>query len=82
MINYYKRAVVFQVPGMLKFEFLYGNRILKLIVTRERPTDGALATLDVKEEQITIVFDFQDVFSKEYDLLSKRSVELSIILIS
>lgn len=82
VIDCHKRDIVFQFPGQPKFEFYCGSRILKPAVARARPIDGTLNTLDGKKGQISIVSDFQDVFFKEYGLLAKKSVKLSIDLIS
>lgn len=51
------------------------------MLAKAKPTDGSLTTLDLREGQIPIVFDFTDVFFEEYGLPPKKSVELSIDLI-
>lgn len=48
---------------------------------RAKLISGTLATLDMKEGQIPVVSDFQDVLSKEYDLPLEMRVEVSIDLI-
>lgn len=81
VIDFHKRAIVFQVPSQAKFEFLCGSRILKPIVVRVRSVSRALITLVAKEGQILVISYFYDVFSEEYGLPLERSVELSIDLI-
>lgn len=46
-------------------------------MARERPIDGALSSLDARERQITVVFDYIDVISEEYGLHPERHVKLS-----
>lgn len=49
--------------------FFCSSGILEPEVVRARMAGGAVATLDVREGKISMVSDFMDVFSKEYDLL-------------
>lgn len=50
-------------------------------MARARLRSRALSTLDARKRQISVVFNFIDVFSKEYGLSPERRVELPIDLI-
>lgn len=55
IIDWHRRAIIFQISNQLEFEFLYYGGILESVVVRARQIIGALATLDARESQIPIV---------------------------
>lgn len=81
VIDCHWRAIIFEVSDQKEFEFLCHSEILELVLAKAKPTNGSLTTLDLREGQIPIVFDFTNVFFEEYGLPPKKSVELSINLI-
>lgn len=72
LIDYHRRAIVFQVSGKPKLEFLWGNRILNPVVTRARPAGGAHATLYAKEGKIPVVLLFRMCSLRSIAYLQKR----------
>lgn len=74
IIDWHRRAIIFQISNQLEFEFLCDSGIMETTVARARPIVVAFVTLDVWERQIPIVSDFIDVFSKKYGFHLERSL--------